>query len=99
MATKTPTRAVTAQLSGTTADTVNFQQRWPAFEITNHDTDSEAAPLYYRMDGTTAVSGADGCGVVLPGRSKVVAAAVNADNLTSISIVGDGNTYTIEGVN
>lgn len=97
MATDSATRSVTNSLSGTTADTVTLTQLWPAIECTNHDA---TTALYIRMDGTTAVSEADNTTVVPAGMTKVVAAEPVANTTTIVvSIVGDGNKYTIEGVN
>lgn len=96
MATDSDARSVTNTLSGTTADTVTLTQGWSAVDVTNHDATDV---IYFRMDGTTAVAAANGCSVLLPGQSKVVAASLNQAGQVVVSIVGDGGTYTIEGVN
>lgn len=95
MATDSAVRSVTNTLSGTTADTVTLTQCWPAVSITNHDaTDT----IYFRMDGTAAVAAADGTTVVLPASTVIAKSAITASGTTVVSIVGDGGTYTIEGV-
>lgn len=96
MATDSAVRSVTNTLTTTVADTITLTQAWRAIEVTNHDASDL---LYLRQDGTTAVASADGTSVVLPASSKVLAASVNGSGQIVVSIVGDGGTYTIEGVN
>jgi hypothetical protein len=91
MAADTAARAVTNTLTGGTADVITFTNKWPAVDITNHHA-SEA--LYYRVDGTTAVVAANDCGVVMPGGSKIVALSGLV-----VSVIGNGNVYTVEGCN
>lgn len=95
MATDDDLRSVTNTLSGTTADTVTLLQLWPAVEITNHDT---ADLLYVRMDGVTAAAGADGASLIPAGSTKILKLSPTTTGTHVISIVGDGGTYTIEGV-
>lgn len=96
MASDSDVRSVTNTLTSTTADTVTLDQPWPAVEITNHDATNA---LYVRWDGTTAVAEANGCSVVLPGNTKVVKGEVAEGTRTIVlSVVGDGNKYTVEGV-
>lgn len=96
MATDSALRSVTNTLSGTTADAITLTQLWPAVEITNHDASEK---LYGRMDGTTAVAAADGTFCVLPGNTKVVRAIPTVNTSTIVtSLVGNGNIYTVEGV-
>ena len=97
MATGSAVRSVTNTLSSTTADTITLTQRWPAVEITNHDA---TTPLYVRLDGTTPVAEADGTTVVPAGATKILKATVSGSDVTgtAVGVVGDGNTYTIEGV-
>lgn len=100
MASETIQRSATNTLTGTTADTITFDQLWPAIEVTNHDaTDT----LYVLMNGTTtpvAVDGANQNTVILPGSTKLVRAVPVPNTRTIVlSIVGDGGVYTVEGVN
>lgn len=95
MATDSAVKSVTNTLTSTTADAVTLTQPWPAVEITNHHATEK---LFGRADGTTAVAAADGTSVILPGTTKVIRARWNASMQTVISVVGDGNVYTIEGV-
>lgn len=95
MATDSAVRSVTNTLSGTTADTITLLQAWPAIEVTNHDATDL---LYVRMDGTAAVAGADNTTIVLPASTKIIKSSINASGQTVVSVVGDGGTYTIEGV-
>lgn len=95
MATDGDPRSVTNTLSGTTADTVTLEQAWPAIEVTNHHA---TELIYLRQDGTTAAAGADGATVVLPASTKVVKSTINSAGQSVVSIVGNGNVYTIEGV-
>lgn len=97
MATDSAIRSVTNTLTATTADTITLNQRWPAVEITNHDG---TTALYIRMDGTAAVAEADNTTVIPAGMTKVIAAEpAEGTNTIVVSVVGDGNKYTIEGVN
>lgn len=95
MATDSAIRSVTNTLSGTTADTITLTQAWPAIEVTNQDA---SIWIYLRQDGTTAVSEADNTTPIPPGSSKVLDSSVTSLNTIVISIVGNGNKYTIEGV-
>jgi hypothetical protein len=89
-------RAETNTLSGTTADTVTLAQAWPAVSITNHDA---TTALYFRLDGAVPVSEADENGVVLPGATVVAAMPALGAGTTIVKVVGNGNKYTVEGVN
>lgn len=96
MATDSASRSVTNTLSTTTADTVTLTQGWPLVAVTNHDATDF---VYFRQDGTTAVAAADNCTVVPPARTVYRSAVLTSAGTIVISIVGDGGTYTIEGVN
>lgn len=96
MATDSAVRSVTNTLTTTTADTVTLTQPWPAIAVTNYDT---ADIVYFRQDGTTAVAAANNTTVVMPGTTVTAAASVTGSGTVVVSIVGDGGTYTIEGVN
>lgn len=99
MATDSVVRSCTNTLSTTVADTITLTQPWPAIDITNHDATNN---LYVRQDGVTAVGAADGTTVVLPGQSKVLAPmlyCVSTSAPHTLSVVGSGNVYTVEGVN
>lgn len=100
MATDSAVRSVTNTLSGTTADTVTLLQAWPAVSVTNHDASDL---IYFRQDGTTAAAGADNTTLVLPGTTVIAKTTINRNestgaSTTTVSIVGDGGVYTIEGV-
>jgi hypothetical protein len=96
MASYSHARSVTETLTGTTADTVTLSQLWPSIQVTNHGSTA----IYLRMDGTTAVAGADGAVVVLPNSTRTIRATPTVGTSTAIiSLVGDGNQYTIEGSN
>lgn len=86
----TTTKHVT--LTTTTADTVTCAPDTAItpfkVEILNRDP---AVVLYYRLDGTTAVSAADGTYAVLPGQSVIT--HQSAGHI--ISIVGNGNAYSV----
>ncbi len=92
MAAQALIRTQHATLSGTTADTLTFSGHGSTLAVTNHAA-SGGANLYFRMDGTTAVSLADETFVVLPQQTKVV--PWQARNST-VSIVGSGNVYSAE---
>lgn len=97
MASYSHASSVTETLTSTTADTVTLNQLWPAIQVTNHGSPA----IYLRMDGVTAVSEADGTVVVLPNSTRTIRSRVvtPATDTIVVSIVGDGNTYTIEGSN
>lgn len=99
MASESTERSVTNTLTSTTADEITLTNPWPAIEVTNHDA---STTLYVRMDGVTAVSEANGAIAVLPSSSKVIRSGIryiNGGPQIIVSIVGNGNKYTIEGVN
>lgn len=97
MAVDSNLRSVTNTLTGAGADAITLLQLWPAIEVTNHDA---ATALFIRQDGVVAVAEADGASIVPPASSKVFKATPSAANANQIlvSIVGNGNKYTIEGV-
>ena len=86
-------------LSGTTADTVNVDADDAAgnerFLVVYNVAGT--APLYVRSDGTTAVASADGTTPVYPGMFEVFDFTNMGDK--SLSIVGNGNTYSVVGTN
>lgn len=96
MATDSASRSVTNTFTGTTADTITLTQGWAAVAVTNHDV---ADVVYFRWDGTTAVAAADNAIPVLPGVTVIRAVGPNSAGQIVVSIVGDGGTYTVEGVN
>lgn len=83
--------------TSTTAQRVTLDQAWPALEITNHD---DTDLIWYSFAGDASASG-DNCGVVLPQRSKVIAAPMDANGRSSVSVVASANTplCTVEGMN
>ena len=83
-----------ATLSTTTADSVTFTGVGKYLSVTNHAVSGEAN-LYFRLDGTTAVSLADNTYVVLPGQAKVLGPGFFGPG-TVVSIVGSGNVYSVE---
>lgn len=96
MATDSVVRSCTNTLSGSTADTVTLTQAWQAIEVTNQHASEW---IYLRQDGTTAVAEADNTTPVAPATSKTMTTIVTSSNTVVVSIVGNGNKYTIEGVN
>lgn len=98
MASHSVARSVTATLTTTTADTVTLTQAWPAISVTNHDG---ATTLYFRQDGTTAVSEANGTTAVLPGNTVIAKSSPRSTASAQhvLSVVGNGNKFTVEGVN
>lgn len=88
MAAQTCNRAQHATLSGTTADSVTFSAFGSEIAVTNRDA---SVTLYFRQDGTTAVSAADETYVVLPLQTKVVPYQRGV-----VSVVGNGNAYSVE---
>lgn len=92
MASYSVKRAKNATLTTTTVDTVTLQQQWPAVEVTNADATNS---VYVRVDGTAATAGGDDCTMILPASSKVIALGGSV----TVSIIGNGNVYSVEGVN
>lgn len=92
MATYSVTRSKNATLSTTTVDTITLGQQWPAVEITNGDATNA---LYVRVDGTAATAAGDNCTMILPASSKVI----GLGGSVTVSIIGNGNVYSCEGVN
>lgn len=93
MATDTHAKSVHNTLTGTTADTVTIT----GYDVVDIINRTGTAPLYVRYEGdaspTTAVAEADGTDVVMPGGFLRVDAGMGG-----ISIVGDGNAYSVVGV-
>lgn len=84
-------------LSTTTADTVTITgYRW--LWVWNDDA---TVNLYFRFDGTTAVSAADGTYRVPPKSAVMIDAfpsGCNRASAATISVVGNGNAYSVEGL-
>lgn len=91
MASYTADNSVHKTLTGTTADTVNLNDQWTQIEVINR---SGTAPLYVRADGTTAVAAADNTDVIMAGEAVLISRIPTA----GISVVGDGNGYSVVGV-
>jgi ribosomal protein L14 len=94
MAAQTTAVAQHATLSTTVADSVVFTGVGKYLCVTNHAA-SGGANLYFRADGTTAVSLADNTYVVLPQQAKVIGPSMFGP-ATRLSIVGSGNVYSAE---
>lgn len=89
MAAQTAIRTQHATLSGTTADSVTLSHTSGSeLTVTNHDA---TTTLYFRQDGTTAVAAADETYHVLPLQTKTVPFQGGV-----ISVVGNGNVYSVE---
>lgn len=93
MATETHAKSIHATLSGTTADTVTITG-YDLVDIINRSS-SEALWVAYEGDAspTTAVAAADGTDYVAPGGFLRVDAGKGG-----ISVVGNGNAYSVVGV-
>ncbi len=99
MASDTVTHAVTNTLSGTTADTITLTGVQEYLEVINHHA---TVPLYFTLQWDeeatsgpvpTAVTAADEAYCVLPGTAKPIPVR---SNQAVLSVVGVGNTYTIQ---
>lgn len=91
MASYTATKSVHKTLTTTTADTVNLNDQWTEIEVINR---SGTDPLYVRADGTTAVAEANETDVVMAGEAVLM----NRIPSAGISVVGNGNAYSVIGV-
>lgn len=97
MAAKTPARSVHATLSTTVADSVTwtagtgYQGPYNTVIIENRDASNV---LYVRFDGTTAVAAADNTYVVPASAFRIF--SFPGGN-SSLSVVGSGNAYSVEG--
>jgi hypothetical protein len=89
MAAQTCAVAQTATLSTTVADTITFTGKGNNLIVTNHDGTNN---LFFRVDGTTAVGSADDNYVVRPGQTLVLPGVFGG---TLVSVVGNGNVYTV----
>lgn len=85
-------------------DIVKLTQFWDAIEIENRD--ATTVPLYVSFSGTATVGGA-GTSVIAAGSSKMFkagiyrAGGVPGSTVTpchQISIIGNGNAYSVDGV-
>lgn len=96
MASYTKTKACHKTLSGTTADTVAITG-YDVVDIINRDA---ANPLYVAYEGddtpTTAVAAADDTEYVAPG--GFIRVDANGTGGGKLSIVGNGNAYSVVGV-
>lgn len=101
----TGTQSVTNTFTTTVADTITLQQPWSAVEIENH---SETIELWVRLSsaGTAAVADANECVRIAPGSvggaAKVIDQFVGDPAVhpgaSLISVVGNGQQYTVAGV-
>jgi hypothetical protein len=79
-------------LSGATADTVTMTGQGGSLAITNRDA---SVTLYFRFGSTAAVADADENFAVLPLQTKVLGVGTGDASIV-ISIVGNGNAYSVE---
>jgi hypothetical protein len=91
MASYSATKSVHKTLTTTTADTVNLNDQWTEIEVINR---SGTDPLYVRGDGVTAVAEANETDVVMAGEAVLM----NRIPAAGISVVGNGNAYSVIGV-
>lgn len=97
----TGTNSVTNTLTGTTADSVRLQGVFSIVEVENH---SESLWLYVTFDNTTPVAEANNTFPVAPASSKtfegvlVGPAAFQSGGCNAVGVVGNGNKYTVSGV-
>lgn len=89
MATESAADSVHNTLSGTTADEITLTGGHQRAHVINRST---STALYVRHDGTTAVAEANGTHYVAPGGYLEVPADA------AISIVGNGNAYSVEAI-
>lgn len=76
-------------LTSTTADTVTVNVG--NVEVKNRM--SSANPIYVRVDGSVAVSAADGTTIIEPGEYVVFSLP---NNVGALSIVGNGDSYSVD---
>jgi len=95
MATETHAKSIHATLTGTTADTVAITG-YDVVDVINRGS----GPMYVAYEGdaspTTAVAAADGTDYVAPG--GFIRIDANGTDGGKISVVGDGNAYSVVGV-
>lgn len=83
-------------LSTTTVDTVTFAQTWGRIEITNLDGTTK---LYCTFNGATPTAGGDDTTEVMTSASKIVSTLVGPiPGGNVVKIIGNGNVYSVEGV-
>lgn len=91
MAAVTGTKACSATLTSTTADTVTLTGHGKRLYVSNRDATNH---LFFRIDGTTAVAAEDENFAVSPD-STLVLEEGGFGGAMSVSVVGDGNAYTV----
>jgi hypothetical protein len=75
-----------------TADSVRFTGNGESLAVTNHDS---TGLIYFRLDGTTAVSLADDTYVVRPGQTKVLPGSFG--DQTRVSLISSvAAAYSVE---
>lgn len=80
-------------LAGTAADTITVQN-YRNVLVWNNDT---ANPIYVRMDGATAVAAAAGTYIVPP-RASLALELQYAALGAIVSVIGNGNAYSVMGL-
>lgn len=89
-------RSTTNTLTSTTADTITLTQLWGSVRVTNQHTSNW---LYATPGGETAVAEADGTVAIPPGQSRTFKAErAEGTNTVVVGVVGNGNVYTVEGM-
>lgn len=92
MAAVTGVKSAHATLTSTTADTVTLTGAGKYMRVANrHATEA----LWFRDDGTTAVAAADENYFVAPTQSVVLGPSKFGGSMV-VSVVGNGNTYSVE---
>jgi hypothetical protein len=81
-----------ATLTGVNADTVTLTEDGEELRIVNHHATEK---LWAKFNGTTAVALEDENFIILPGQTQVFPGGFQN---RPISIVGNGNVYSVEAV-
>jgi hypothetical protein len=94
MATFNVNVAKSATLAGTTADTVTLQAGGTS-RFVRVDNRAGGVPLSFTIDGATATALGDDC-YVCPVGDAIVVPVLPRIGQISVSVVGDGNQYTVQ---
>ena len=92
MASYSVARSKHATLAAATVDSVTLTANYSSVEVMNRGT---AGDVYFTVDGSTPVSGADDTFVVVPGGSLAVASSSSSD---VVKLISSGTpAYTVTG--
>lgn len=91
-------RSAHKTLSGATVDSVRISGGYSSVEVLNRAAGG-GADVYFTIDDSTPVVGADETYIVPAGTSLMVRSSLSSATIETVKLIGNGNAYSVQGVN